>query len=110
MQVWAADGVAIWRPTPSPGYVAMGCLATCSAAEPPPLKSVVCVHEEAVTEARLGECIASSGDGNLWSLQNDVGTFEVSPPRAHVPQVRTSTSMLTCTSLLADGLYARFHL
>jgi hypothetical protein len=54
---------------------------------PPPIKACACVHERAVVEAQLGECLLAAGGGCLWALQNGVGTFEVSPPGRHQPEV-----------------------
>ncbi|GFR52308.1 hypothetical protein Agub_g14845, partial [Astrephomene gubernaculifera] len=97
--IWVAtDGsVAIWRPVPPPGYVALGCLAgegigggeggsTAVVPPPPPLSAVGCVAERACVEGRLGECLpAGEGDVRLWGLQNEGATFEVATAGTHLP-------------------------
>ncbi len=85
--VWESQGVHVWRPVAPPAHVAMGCVAT-TTASPPALKQVVCVHERAVVEAALAECMLLCANGKLWCVQNNVGTFEVSPPDVHPPKVR----------------------
>lgn len=89
----------MWRPVPPAGYVAMGCVGTQLAepgldtttptdvAQPPPLKSVVVVHQRAAVEALLSECMLLCTHGNLWCVQNSVGTFEVSSAESHQPEV-----------------------
>lgn len=93
-EVWAAEGITIWRPVPPSNYVPMGCVAT-AGTQKPDLKSVVCVHEQAIVEASLAECMLVAGEGNLWSMQNDVGTFEVSAPDTHLPEVYAACFLLT---------------
>jgi hypothetical protein len=85
-RVWEAEGITLWRPQPQPGYRPLGCLATTDDA-PPGAKAVVCVHEHAVVEAQLGECLLCASSGSLWAVQNDVGTFEASVPGSHLPEV-----------------------
>ncbi len=85
-RVWEAEGITLWRPQPQPGYRSMGCLATTDGSPPGP-KAVVCVHERAVVQAQLGECLLCASTGSLWAVQNDVGAFEASAPGSHLPEV-----------------------
>jgi vacuolar protein sorting-associated protein 13A/C len=118
--VWESPGIALWRPIPPKGYVAMGCIATmCNTSpspttiigpatpggkdtsrgdsgssrdlQPPNVKEVVVVAQQVVVEATLGECMLLAANGNLWCIQNSVATFEVAPAEGHRP-----------TGLLAD--------
>lgn len=119
-RVFQQEGIALWRPTPPPGYVALGCVAVVAPtsgaglgggagpapgagdAPAPPLRAVVVVHERAVVEALLAECMLLNANGNLWCVQNSVGTFEVAPADAHQPQVRFSVR--TCVGVLVEGM------
>ena len=102
-RAWQSGDCALWYPVPPAGYVALGCVATlgggggggggesgggaaAAAGEPPPLKSVVVVHERAVVEALLSECMLLCANGNLWCVQNALGTFHVSAGDGHQPQ------------------------
>ncbi len=88
--VWTGpetEDLALWRPVPPPGYVALGCVAGARSAPPPP-GLVGCVAAAAVVDSRLGECLLLAERGNLWAVQNAGATFEVSPPEAHLPVVR----------------------
>eukprot|EP00798_Chlamydomonas_sp_ICE-L_P025166 gene25166-10797_t len=85
--VWEGEEVALWRPTPPAGYVAMGCVATASPDTPPSTKLVGCLHKRCVVEARVGDCLLLSSDGNLWCVQNSCSTLQVSAPEVHLPEV-----------------------
>ncbi|GLI59136.1 hypothetical protein VaNZ11_000961, partial [Volvox africanus] len=80
------DDLAIWRPLPPPGYVALGCVAGSREAAPP-LAVVGCVAVRACVEARLGECLLLAEQGTLWAVQNAGATFEVSPAGQRLPAV-----------------------
>lgn len=105
-RVWESRDITIWRPVPPPGYVAMGCISSMTTT-PPVTKAVVVVHQEAVVEALLQECMLLSPGGNWWCCQNNVGSFEVSPPDAHEPQVRQTGGHVTNRRLcMLDGCCA----
>ena len=60
---WTGGGVALWRPVPPPGFVALGCVASPVSSlddsellEPPPRGSVACVAAAVCVAARPGPC------------------------------------------------------
>jgi hypothetical protein len=77
-------GISFWRPLAPDGYVAMGCMASPSM---PDRKACVVVARQAVVPALLSECMMLCTTGNLWCIQNSMGTFEVAAPDAHHPKV-----------------------
>ncbi len=81
-----SDGLVLWRPVAPPGYVSLGVIATDSISSPPSLDQVACVREEALIEARLGQCVMFSPTGNLWSVANCGSTLVVAPPARHTPR------------------------
>ncbi|KXZ49125.1 hypothetical protein GPECTOR_23g54 [Gonium pectorale] len=94
-------GVALWRPLPPAGCVALGCVVGTRGC-PPGLTAVGCVAAGAVVEAQLGECLplpadaadvaAAGGSGSgaglriAWRLQNLAATFLVSARGQATPQ------------------------
>ncbi len=81
----AGEGLVLWRPVPPPGYVALGCVATSSPHEPPPLQHQACVRQEALVDARPGQCMVLCALGNLWSVANCGATLVVASHDAHAP-------------------------
>jgi hypothetical protein len=70
---------------PPPGYVALGCLASNDVLQPPDITEMGCLHEGAVVEAHLGQCLMLCAAGNVWSVANCGATFVLAPPDAHWP-------------------------
>jgi hypothetical protein len=66
--------VFVWDAVPPSGYAAMGCVVTTDE-NAPSLQSMVCVHMRALVTAPLGECLARSGEGSLWAVDNAAGSF-----------------------------------
>jgi hypothetical protein len=73
----------------------MGCIAS---AGQPDRKACVVVARQAVVPALLSECLMLCTNGNLWCIQNSMGTFEVAAPDTHHPKVGMThaKSLLTC--------------
>ena len=89
--------VTIWRPTPPPGYVEVGCVAWPDMEEPP-LSLVRCVRKDLVMAAETYETCAWSGASadnqwwrcTLWPIDNAAQTFLASkndhrPDKARTP-------------------------
>lgn len=84
---WSAgEGLALWRPVPPPGYVAMGCVASPGPLEPPPGRLVACVHERALVAATLGQCMLLCAAGNLWAVGNCASSLVCGTPDGHLPE------------------------
>jgi vacuolar protein sorting-associated protein 13A/C len=73
-KVWESAEAVVWEPVPPPGYAALGCMVT-TGAEPPALAAMGCVHVQALVQAPVGECLARSGEGSLWAVDNVAGAF-----------------------------------
>jgi vacuolar protein sorting-associated protein 13A/C len=71
---WNAGAANVWDAIPPPGYAAMGCVVTTDG-NAPSLQSMVCIHMQALVTAPLGECLARSGEGSLWAVDNAAGSF-----------------------------------
>jgi hypothetical protein len=97
-------GISFWRPVPPKGYVPMGCIASTAQ---PDRKSCVVVARQAVVTALLSECMMQCTNGNLWCIQNSMGTFEVAAPDAHHPKVRSTVHCVkghTCCNPACVGV------
>lgn len=77
-------GISFWRPVAPTGYVPLGCVASSCQ---PDRKACVVVARQAVVPALLSECLMLCTNGNLWCIQNSMGTFEVAAPDTHHPKV-----------------------
>jgi vacuolar protein sorting-associated protein 13A/C len=73
-KVWNGGTAVVWEALPPDGYTAIGCLVT-TGDQPPWLNSMVCVHSAVLVQARIGECLARSGEGSLWTVDNAAGCF-----------------------------------
>jgi hypothetical protein len=62
----------------------MGCIAS---PVQPDRKACVVVAQQAAVSALLSECMMLCTNGNLWCIQNSMGTFEVAAPETHLPKV-----------------------
>uniref|UniRef100_A0A0Q3N5I8 PH domain-containing protein n=1 Tax=Setaria italica TaxID=4555 RepID=A0A0Q3N5I8_SETIT len=74
LECYQFDKVAtVQAPT---GYVAMGCVVSPGAAEPP-LSSVFCLTASLVSSCNLRDCIALRDNGNMifWRVDNSFGSF-----------------------------------
>jgi vacuolar protein sorting-associated protein 13A/C len=76
-QRWHGGGTVVWDAIAPPGYAALGCLAT-PGSEAPPTHSMACIHMSALVLCPLGECLARSGEGCLWAVDNGGGCFTFS--------------------------------
>lgn len=67
---------SVWLPVAPTGYVAMGCVVSPGAAEPP-LSSVFCLTASLVSSCNLRDCIALRDNGNMifWRVDNSFGSF-----------------------------------
>lgn len=71
---WHGVNATVWEPRPPKGYAALGCVVTTGGAAPA-LQAMVCVHLQALVRAPLGQCLARSGEGSLWAVDNSAGSF-----------------------------------
>jgi len=85
MPPFMSTGISFWRPVPPAGYVSMGCIASTSM---PDRKQCAVVARQVVVTALLSECMMLCTNGNLWCIQNSMGTFEVAAPDTLQPKVR----------------------
>ena len=71
---WHGVDATVWEARPPQGYAALGCVVT-TGGDAPPLHAMVCVHLQALVRAPLGQCLARSGEGSLWAVDNSAGSF-----------------------------------
>lgn len=71
--IWSDNGIAIWRPIPPSGYVALGCVATPVGLTNEEMQtkdgidSLRCVHESCVYASDFTDMSSNHGSENLYS-------------------------------------------
>lgn len=96
--------MSFWRPVAPTGYVPLGCIASSCQ---PDRKACVVVARQAVVPALLSECLMLCTNGNLWCIQNSMGTFEVAAPDTHHPKVCAGVLQVACCKWLPGPVLVR---